>query len=177
MHNNVIMALDSSLSDLGISIIRFDFRGPNSSSGEYTGPKGAIKDALSVIKYLTERKGISELGLIGYSFGGSVALGVCTIFNPSFLITLSASVELLKDAGISLEALSNVTCPSLLIHAKNDRMVPFSDIEKISSCIGGLNESFVIESDGHFYSETLKQATGKVTHYVARYLGLDLPYN
>ncbi|MDF1540816.1 MAG: hypothetical protein P1Q69_18105, partial [Candidatus Thorarchaeota archaeon] len=85
MNNNVILAIDEVIREFGVSTLRFDFRGPNSSLGQYEGPRGAVEDASIMIEYMKTKMGVKDLAIIGYSFGGSVALGVSTHHLPSFL--------------------------------------------------------------------------------------------
>jgi len=177
MHNNVIVAVDNAVKSVGVSTLRFDFRGPNSSSGKYGGPRGAIEDASSMILYMKDKMGITDLGIIGYSFGGSVALGASINHRPSFLVTISASIEILKESGVILEDLSMTVCPSLLVHGTNDRMVPFSDMRQISSYLGGSIELFPVESEGHFFPKSLPDVVREVSTHIHHVWSTDLFYN
>ncbi len=155
MNNNVILAIDSVMRGLGVSTMRFDFRGSNSGSRLYECPRGAIEDASLVIKHIANKMGIRDFAIIGYSFGGSIALRVSMYHLPSLLITVSASWEILKDSGVPLDNLSMISCPSLLIHGRADRMVPFLDMTRISTHLGGSVDLFAIDSEGHFFLKSL----------------------
>ena len=177
MHNNVLVAVSNAVKGVGVSTLRFDFRGPNSSSGKYEGPRGAIEDASSMILYMKDKMDITDFGIIGYSFGGSVALGASVHHRPSFLVTISASIEILKESGVPLEDLSKIACPSLLVHGTKDRMVPFSDMGKISSYLGGSVESFPVESEGHFFLNARSHVVHEILAHMHHVWSTDLSYN
>ncbi|MDF1540936.1 MAG: alpha/beta hydrolase, partial [Candidatus Thorarchaeota archaeon] len=73
--------------------------------------------------------------------------------------------------------LSTISCPSLLFHGKNDRMVPFSDMKRIFMHLGGSVESFDVESEGHFYLNSLSLVVDKVLTFVHNVWDADLQDN
>ncbi|MHA1907913.1 MAG: alpha/beta hydrolase, partial [Candidatus Thorarchaeota archaeon] len=100
MNSHVIRALEDALSHGGFTTLRFDFRGVHPSDGAYTGLAGAIIDATSALAFLREELSIDQLGLIGYSFGGSTALGLAQNTELDFLVTISASLAILKESEL-----------------------------------------------------------------------------
>jgi alpha/beta superfamily hydrolase len=73
MHNHVVAGLVDALDGIGISTLRFNFRGVGDSGGAYDGGAGETEDALAAIDFLRKETGTSGIILAGYSFGAMVA--------------------------------------------------------------------------------------------------------
>jgi dipeptidyl aminopeptidase/acylaminoacyl peptidase len=89
------------LSQEGIAVLRFDFRGSGESEGDFYDMtlSGEIKDALAALDFLRAQPevDIQRLGVIGLSMGGYVATCVTTL-NPKIkaLVLWAASAKGLK---------------------------------------------------------------------------------
>ena len=94
------------------------------------------------------------------------------IQSPSFIVAASASVSLLIDSETDIESLKSVTCPILLNHGTNDRMVPFSDMDQISSYVGGPVECIPYTSEGHFYFHSMHKLGESVESFVRSCWGI-----
>ena len=169
MDNPVVLALENELLKVGYTTLRFDFRGTSSSSQGYSGVPGAVVDVSNAVNLLLSRD-IHEYGIVGYSFGGSTALRYATENPPLFLITLSASFELVSEGVFDTTQLSKVICPTLMFHGQSDRMVPPVDIETMSKLIGSNEiETVSIEGEGHFYQISLERVMDKVSTFLAKF--------
>ena len=77
MRSIVTSALFSALPEMGIACLRFNFRGVEGSEGAYAGGTLENLDAIAAIDELTAATGDAPaLGLVGWSFGGDIALTV-----------------------------------------------------------------------------------------------------
>ena len=78
MDSNVIMAVSRALSAAGIAALRFNFRGVGSSNGTFDNGAGEQDDAWAACTSLAGRPEVdgARLGVMGYSFGGMVALAM-----------------------------------------------------------------------------------------------------
>ncbi|MHA1908863.1 MAG: alpha/beta hydrolase, partial [Candidatus Thorarchaeota archaeon] len=103
---------------------------------------------------------------IGYSFGGSTALGLAQNTELDFLVTISASLAILKESELDSEKLDRIKCPTLLIHGADDRVVPFSDMGVLSQKIGGNVDSHAISQEGHFYTNSLNSVIRETMKFV-----------
>ncbi|MHA2424318.1 MAG: alpha/beta hydrolase [Candidatus Thorarchaeota archaeon] len=168
MDNHIVVTLEDILSRFGLTTMRFNFRGTSSSSGQYSGPRGALLDAQEASEFMRLELEVEKIGVIGYSFGGSIALGLATLIDAEFLVTFSASLSLLLETGVAIEELKRIVCPVLLLHGTSDRVVPFSDMHNISQKIGGLVERVTSESEGHFYTRTLPELSKEVVKFVSK---------
>ncbi|MFX1438872.1 MAG: alpha/beta hydrolase [Promethearchaeota archaeon] len=149
--DRVIRFVDDTLLDLGYTTFRFNFRGVDSRA-DYRGFSGAIQDAEAASKALLDETEKESLAIVGYSFGGSVALHLASSTETDFLVTFSASLSLTREAGKGLQPLSNIQCPVLMFHGSNDNMVPFDDMLLLAKNLGRRDVQTVsLEGEGHFY--------------------------
>ncbi|MFW9887245.1 MAG: alpha/beta hydrolase [Candidatus Thorarchaeota archaeon] len=153
--DRVIRFADDILLDLGYTTFRFNFRGVDSRT-DYGGFSGAIQDAKAASKALLDKTKKESLAIVGYSFGGSVALHLASSTRADFLVTFSASLSLAKEAAGGLDSLSGVQCPVLMFHGSNDNMVPFEDMLILAKNLGrGDVRTVALAGVGPFYLKHL----------------------
>jgi fermentation-respiration switch protein FrsA (DUF1100 family) len=136
------------LRPLGVSVLLFDYRGYGRSEGT-PHEKGTYLDAEAAWKFLTEQKGIrpARILLHGQSLGGAVAAKLATEVKPAGLILESAFTSL-PDRGAevywflpvrlmsrvkypTIEHVGKVGCPLLVIHSRQDEIIPFHHGQKL----------------------------------------------
>lgn len=78
MNNNVIMAVSWALTAKGIAGLRYNSRGVGRSRGFFGGGGPEQDDARAALSLLVRREEIDSgrIGIMGYSFGGKIALPV-----------------------------------------------------------------------------------------------------
>jgi alpha/beta superfamily hydrolase len=76
MHNKVVFRVAQALGDLGLPVLRFNFRGVGRSTGRYDDGRGEADDARAALSFLAQRFPDSALCLAGFSFGSWVGLPV-----------------------------------------------------------------------------------------------------
>ncbi len=166
MDDFVTSSIERELLRLGLAAMRFNFR-PVEPGTTYAGLSGAISDALAAWEVFRDAAMTQDIGFIGYSFGGSVALHLAALHSPSFLITLSASYRLASEVDSIDERLEAITCPVLLVHGSGDRVVPISEQEKIAKLIGSENvRTLTVKGEGHFYNRYLRTVLDEVIDFV-----------
>ncbi len=166
MENEVVQQFEDLFESEGITTCKIDFRGAGTSVGPYQGPRGAVTDTIGAYEYMRDELALSSVGVLGYSFGGSIALASANRLHPTFLVALSASKQIFLDAGSSPADLSSVTCPVLLCHGLDDRVVPVSDLNFILSSFGQRVETLKLEGEGHFYLQSLDLVREEVRAFV-----------
>lgn len=97
MSNKVVTTLVRSYRDLGVPVVRFNFRGVGRSEGEYDEARGEVDDTLAIVEWVSSISSGSNLLLAGFSFGSAVAA--------------AASFRLGEVRGISLAHLTLVAPP------------------------------------------------------------------
>ncbi|WP_455206218.1 alpha/beta hydrolase [Kaarinaea lacus] len=73
MANKVVHIVADSLNKLGMTTLRFNFRGVGHSAGRYDNGVGEVDDLVAVVNWFKERYPKSPLWLAGFSFGSFVA--------------------------------------------------------------------------------------------------------
>ncbi len=72
MDNKVVTTLMRTYRDLGISVVRFNFRGVGKSQGEFDSGRGEFEDLIAVIHQTIQDFPENKLMLAGFSFGSSI---------------------------------------------------------------------------------------------------------
>ena len=76
MRSIVISVLFAELPAAGYPCLRFNFRGVEGSEGSYASGQGEQTDAIAAVHAMAERNPGLPIALVGWSFGGDVALAV-----------------------------------------------------------------------------------------------------
>ncbi len=146
MNNNVTHALSKALVEKGIAALLFNFRGVGLSEGAYDHGRGEMEDARSAVLFLAAREGIDSfrLGLIGYSFGGTVALASGIGDDDVKAVAAVSPPELPDLSGPK---------PRLIVCGTKDTLVSASGIQQEIERIAGDGAASVeiIEGADHFW--------------------------
>lgn len=73
MDNKVVTTLVRTYRDLGVPVVRFNFRGVGASEGEFDNAIGEVEDLMAVVRWTQRCYPDAALLLAGFSFGSSVA--------------------------------------------------------------------------------------------------------
>ena len=147
---NISHRLDSiaQFVDLGLSVLIIDYRGYGQSGGRTT-EKGIYRDADAAWRYLIESRGMvaSDIVIFGRSLGASVAARLAAQHQPLALI-LESSFTSVPDIAQDIypwlparwlsrlnhatrDFVQDVRCPVLVIHSRDDEIIPFHHGETI----------------------------------------------
>ena len=165
---------------LGLEVFIFDYRGYGESEGKPT-ETGTYEDAETAWRYLVDKHKVdpSKIVVFGRSLGGGVASWLASRHTPGALILESTFTSLPDIAATSYrfmpvrlmlrfkyntaEYLSEVNCPTLIIHSRGDEIMPFihgqrlfeiaSEPKKFLEITGTHNEGFI--TSGAQYEEGL----------------------
>jgi len=179
---NISHRLDSIriFNQLGLDIFIFDYRGYGESEGKPS-EKGTYEDTEAAWQYLVETRKVNPRSIIvfGRSLGGAVASWLAQKHTPGMLV-LESTFTSIKDVAAILypylpvrwlsrfeyntaEYLSRVDCPVLVIHSRNDEIMPYShghrlfeiarEPKKFLEISGTHNEGFI--TSGKLYEEGL----------------------
>lgn len=138
---------------LGLDVFIFDYRGYGRSDGQ-PGEAGLYRDAAAAWRYLTGTRGFEdrEVILFGRSLGGAVAANLAAEVPAGGLIlesTLSSARDvanavfpvlsrlvLLRYNFDTLAAVRRASCPLLVLHSRDDEVMPFRLGEKVYAAAG-----------------------------------------
>ena len=129
-------------SELGFSCLIFDYRGFGKSTGRPT-EEGTHLDAEAAWRYLVEQKEVQpgRIVVFGRSLGGAVAARLALRHRPGALVVessfttmpdLAATLapflpvrRLLPFEYATVRIIGNIQCPVLIIHSRDDELIPF----------------------------------------------------
>ncbi|MFX0168873.1 MAG: alpha/beta hydrolase [Candidatus Hodarchaeota archaeon] len=159
MDDSRLVTLSRAAVAAGINTLRFNFRGVGQSQGKFGHGVGEIQDTITAVNYLRNHPYVqgSRIALLGYSFGGSIALAAAMDATPVALVTISALFRLPDlDPSIVTEALRFIPCPTYVLHGREDRTVNPVEAEAIFAKLQ-VKEKYlrVIRGANHFWSRRL----------------------
>ncbi len=165
---------------LGFAVLIFDYRGYGQSAGSPS-EEGTAQDAAAAWQYLRRTRQLppERIVVFGRSLGGAVAARLAASEKPGALIIESAFTSMPDlaaglypwlparwlcrfkyDTRLSLQRLG---CPVLIVHSREDEIVPFGHGERLFATAkepktfleihGGHNGAFL--SSGKVYTEGL----------------------
>jgi len=188
---NVSHRLDllAMLNRLGVSTFIIDYRGYGKSEGRPS-EQGTYLDARAAWDYLTATRGVAPEKIIlhGRSLGGAVAAKLATKQTPRAMIVESCftsvpdlgaqlypmfPVRLLSRFKYDAQAyLREVSCPVLIIHSRDDDIVPFSHGRRLFQAANEPKAFLEItgtHNDGYVASEQIY--TERLGKFFAEHLG------
>jgi len=150
---------------LGYASFIIDYRGYGRSSGTPS-EAGTYRDAAAAWRHVTERRGVAphDIVLFGESLGGAVASWLAARHTPRALV-LHSTFTSVPDLGAqvywflpvrlisrfrydNLAHLKEVKAPVLVIHSREDDIVPYTHGERLYKEARGPKE-FLVLRGGH----------------------------
>lgn len=134
--------------ELGLSVLIIDYRGYGQSEGRAT-ERGMNRDANAAWRYLVEDRGMvaSDIIIFGRSLGASVASRLAAQRQPLSLIVESSFTSvpdiaqelypwlparwLSRLSHATRDYIQDVRCPVLVVHSRDDEIIPFRHGEAI----------------------------------------------
>ncbi len=131
---------------LGLNFFIFDYRGYGQSTGN-TSEAGTYLDAAAAWDYLIGEQNMDaeQIIIAGRSLGGGIASELANNVTPAMLILESTFTSMpdaskkhypfmpisiiLKHRYETLKKLKNISCPIVIVHSRNDEVIPFSHAE------------------------------------------------
>jgi fermentation-respiration switch protein FrsA (DUF1100 family) len=128
---------------LGLSVFIFDYRGYGKSEGRVS-EKGTYLDAEAAWQYVVDERQVdpSEIVIFGRSLGGAVGSWLAQDHTPRALIIESTFTSIPDIAAqlypflpvrrlarfrySAVDYVRRVNCPVLIVHSRDDEMIPFS---------------------------------------------------
>jgi len=139
LQNNVVMAVSQTLVKRGFITLRFNFRGVGLSEGEFDDGRGEKDDLWAAVETAAGLPEVdrNRLGVMGYSFGGMVALAAAK--NIDLIRAVSAvSPVLTADLLNGLNKPSYFICGTMdhvvqtdLLIGEAEKMTPPGEVEMV----------------------------------------------
>ena len=170
MHNKVVTMAARSLRELGVTTVRFNFRGTGHSQGAFDHGEGELDDLRAVVAWVRASRPDAALWLGGFSFGAYVSLRGAAELQPSVLISIA------PPAGRwDFERIALPTMPWLVIQGEEDEIVDpqavYDWLARIAQTQPGAEPELVrMPGTSHFFHRKLMDLRGAIKHGVQPYL-------
>lgn len=119
MGNKVVTTLSQTLQDLGMPVIRFNFRGIGQSEGDYANAVGELEDLYAVMDWVQQVYPKQKLWLAGFSFGSYISAKAASQREVSQLISVAPPVK-----NFDFKSIGSIPCPWVVVQGEEDEVVP-----------------------------------------------------
>ncbi|HEX6189952.1 MAG TPA: alpha/beta hydrolase [Pyrinomonadaceae bacterium] len=145
---------------LGFSIFAYDYHGYGTSGGQAT-EQNAYEDIDAAYNYLTQVLKVPSDRIIahGRSLGGAVAIDLASRKPLGGLIVESSFVSAFRvvtgyrifpfDKFRNVDKIKHVRCPVLIVHGRQDEVIPFWHGERLFQLANQPKVNFWVDGAGH----------------------------
>jgi alpha/beta superfamily hydrolase len=158
MHNKVVHAAAEALVQLGIPVVRFNFRGVGRSGGKHDAGIGERDDLRAVLDHLASLYPEVPLVVVGYSFGAFVGLQIgCADRRVEALIGIAAPMGL-YNFGFLRECFKLLT----FIHGEADPFAPIGLVLTFAAALPSGAAVLPIKGAAHGFQDQLPELAASV---------------
>jgi alpha/beta superfamily hydrolase len=162
MHNKVVYQTAKALDELGLPVLRFNFRGAGASGGKHDRGQGEQDDVRAALDFLAEEFPSAPLLLAGFSFGCWVGLRVgCADARVSELIGIGVPVN---DSDFSY--LAECKKPKLFVQGSDDQFGSVHRLEALVASLPGTNRVRMVQGGDHFLTGKLDQLGSAIADWL-----------
>ncbi|KGK58616.1 MULTISPECIES: alpha/beta hydrolase [Xanthomonas] len=164
MHNKVVTMAARALRELGITVVRFNFRSVGTSAGVFDHGDGEQEDLRAVAEWVRAQRPDHTLWLAGFSFGAYVSLRAAGALAPQALISIA------PPAG--RWDFSDMQPPAqwLVIQGDADEIVDPQAVYDWLDTLEQQPELVRMPDTSHFFHRKLIDLRGAIQHGVRRWL-------
>lgn len=167
MHNKVVHAASESLVQIGLPVLRFNFRGVGRSAGRHDGGAGEQDDARAALDQLAAFFPGAPLVVAGYSFGAFVGLKAgCPDPRVTGLIGIAAPCGL-----YNFGFLSECRKPIALIQGEADPIAPLGLVLTLASMLPQEARVVPIAGANHGFADHLEEVAARVAQVIGWWYG------
>jgi alpha/beta superfamily hydrolase len=167
MHNKAVFQAARALHDLGLPVLRFNFRGAGLSEGTHDKGRGEQDDVRAALGFLAQEFPGVPIILAGFSFGAWVGLRVgCEDPRVVALIGMGLPVN---NADFSyLVAPGACAKPRLFLQGTEDQFGAKERIAALVESMSGQKELVFVEGVDHFFAGKLGEVGNAITEWMTR---------
>jgi hypothetical protein len=170
MHNKVVFQTAKALHELGIPVLRFNFRGAGLSEGVHDNGIGEQDDVRAALDYLAREFPGAPTLLAGFSFGSRVGLKVgCEDPRVQELIGVGVPTDNVLD-DLDRHFLSRCQKPKLIVQGSADEFGPLKSIEALFVAMPDPKKLVIVEGADHFLKGKLDQLAAAIDSWLAPHL-------
>jgi hypothetical protein len=160
MHNKVVHHTARALQELGLAVLRFNFRGAGSSRGTHDHGRGEADDVRAALAWLAEKTPGAQVVLAGFSFGAWVGLRIgCEDKRVKALVGVG-----LPTNNSDLSYLSSCRKPKLIVQGSQDQYGSRKNTEAVVARAPEPKKLIWIPAADHFFAghlEALRHAVAE----------------
>ncbi len=160
MRSLVISELFRTLPTLGITCLRFNFRGVGGSTGDHDHGDGERHDAEAALAHLADGAP-TPVVIAGWSFGADVALSVADGRHAGW-VAIAPPLAYVHN----LEVTATDPRPKLVLLAEHDEVRPAVEVAEVAHTWAGATVS-VIPGASHFFVGRTGRLVEAITEWVA----------
>lgn len=164
MQNKVAHTLARSFVGIGMSALRFNFRGVGASEGGFDDGEGEVADVLAAVAWLRQDAPDKPVWLAGFSFGAAMAVRASVEFESAGLISVAPAIS--RFAG---NLTAQPQCPWLIVQGDQDELV---DVDETIAWVNTLDpgpELRIFPDTEHFFHGKLVLLRGAVEEFVQKH--------
>lgn len=158
MHNKVVTTLAKTFTGMGVTTVRFNFRGVMRSEGGFDQGNGELDDLLAVIDWVQQVHIKNEIWLAGFSFGAFIAAKAATQIPVNKLVTVAPPVQ-----HFPMQHLPPITCPWVLVQGELDDVVPPKEVFAWAEARNPRPTIIRFPQAGHFFHGQLSELRAQIT--------------
>ena len=153
MDNKVVTTLMRTYRDLGVHVLRFNFRGVGGSEGVFDNAVGELDDLFAVIRWAKNNLPESPLLLAGFSFGSSIAARAS--YSVDGLLHLTLVAPPVERYEYDRDGVFNA--PVCVVQGDNDERVIAQGVYDWVARLQSPAELIRYPETGHFFHGYLAQ--------------------
>lgn len=147
MDNKVVTTLMRTYRDLGIQVVRFNFRGVGRSHGSFDNAIGELDDLLAVVHWAKNTLPNCPILLAGFSFGSSIAARGSYQVNGLLHLTLVAP----PIERYAYDRDGKFTVPVCVVQGDQDELVNANGVYEWTAALSGSVALIRYPTAGHFF--------------------------
>lgn len=161
MENKVVTTAARACKDLGITSIRFNFRGVGNSSGTFDNGVGESEDMIMLANYCLQNFKSYKLLFIGFSFGSYVAYQSAMKVENALLITIAPPTP-------RYDYKKTTKSPWVIIQGTNDEVVDYEDVASFATNESRGLELITFANTGHFFHGKLIELRESIKNIILK---------
>ena len=165
MDNKVVSTLARIYRELGITSLRFNFRGVGGSEGEHDEARGEADDLCLVSEWLLQQYPGSRLLLAGFSFGTAVVAAASERMTVAQMILIAPPVM-----RYSYAPRGEFACPVTLVLGGQDENVEKDAVLNWLESLESSVATIVIPEASHFFHGQLNSLREKLGAQLSAFL-------
>ncbi|XWO47235.1 alpha/beta hydrolase [[Pseudomonas] boreopolis] len=164
MHNKVVTMVARALRELGIAVVRFNFRSVGASAGNFDHGNGEQDDLRAVAAWVRAQRPGDVLWLAGFSFGAYVSLRMAGELQPQVLISIAPPAGRWDFDGVQPPP------QWLVVQGEADEIVDPQAVYDWLDTLDAPPELVRMPDTSHFFHRKLIDLRGAIQHGVRRWL-------